>query len=128
MRANLIICLMAGVLAGCETLLSADPNPKSHSNLSRKAILIDQAQSIVRGRFPDPKSAKFKKFFVNRASLPVGEPVSIVCDQVDAKNVSGNYLGYQGFIASSHLLVFAALENNFLNSREFRIAWNRWCK
>lgn len=128
MKGKMLLVGLAALLSACGTFLWEDSNPNSHSKWSRKAILIDQAKSIVRERFGDPKSVKFKNVFVNRASLPVGEPVSIVCGQVNAKNVSGSDLGYQGFIASSHVFVFVTLENYFLNSREFKIAWDRWCK
>ena len=95
------------------------PAPSSSGGpLDKTRFIADQDQKIRDG-LRDPESARFRKEAI---STNVVEPA--LCGQVNFKNATGGYEGFQRFISSGHA---PPLLENTIGPDEMNRQWTNLC-
>lgn len=61
--------------------------------------MISKAKDAVSYDMRDPASAQFREvtYYLRPSKKPDGEPMHVVCGQVNAKNAYGAYVGFRRF-------------------------------
>jgi hypothetical protein len=95
------------------------PAPSSSAAPLDKSLFIANEEVRIRDGLRDPESARFRKEFV---SANRGGPT--LCGQINFKNATGGYEGYQRFISSGHAP--AQLENT-IGRDEMNRQWTNLC-
>jgi hypothetical protein len=114
MRMILVMAaLMAPVLvtipAPAQTPGAKTVAAKAPANSAAEPAIVREARGVVAAGLKDPASAQFKSVQARNVHNLRGEPMQVVCGQVNAKNSFGGFAGFSPWIylaitRSAHVL------------------------
>jgi len=96
---------------------------KGYTPTDNQASYIAMTQAYVKDRLRDPSGARFRHLYINRKNR-LGYPV--VCGEINTKNGSGDYSGWQRF-AATPVGDHVSLEK-VTKFQEFKKVWVRICQ
>jgi hypothetical protein len=95
------------------------PRPGSSTNPLDRARYLASANETIRATDDDPESVRFRNEFVPK----VKDALPPVCGEINRKNRSGGYIGYQRFVWS----IYGRLLEGDVSAEAFERTWLTLC-
>ena len=118
-----LIIVASNFLAASAVMAIDDHYKQGYTPTKSDVTYITRAQAYVKHHLRDPSKTRFRYLYVKRKKK-LGFP--IVCGQINTKDTSGNYSGWQRFVATP-AGDYYSIEKQLV-SWDFKKVWDKVCR